>query len=253
MTVSNDVTTALGTGMIRMLPVQIFVHPFDALKTQQQLGSGNERYRAIALRLFREGGVSAFYRGFWPQLGKVAGQQVIVWTGIGGMEGLIRPYTQNPYLKDLATSVSISTVTLILNPFQNVKVWLMEKRKIKGSFVVKEGCRGLASNWLRSTTHWTSSLIGYRYFREKKGVGPLTIPQIADIAFRVALLVAAVTTPFDNGNVVRISHNKSLFAGGLTLQRLYRGFWMGIPYHFIHNFFTAASLLSLEKNGRGGV
>lgn len=241
-------------GVVRGISVHTLIYPLEVIKIRQQCSQNESNSLRIALKLFRQEGISAFYKGLAPQLLKTSIKQIWCWPMITGMPSVLQRYQIENLGQQVLTGLSIATIDAVIStPLERAKVLSAFKGTskfcLKNAF--KDGWRGFATHWSKLSVNWVAFLAAQKYLRDQSsGLSgqSLSFSQLTKIGVQVALIVSLVSAPFDIANTLKQAQNLTpthLFSRQGILK-LYRGWPMNALSLVIHNI---ASVTLIEKLG----
>lgn len=243
-------------GIARGVSVHSLIYPLEVIKIRLQCAQGESRTSRIALTMFRQEGMGAFYKGLTPQLIKTSIKQVWCWPMMIGMPCIFQGYQIGNLGQQALTGLTIATMdAAISTPLERAKILSAFRGKSTFSLknTYKDGWRGFTAHWSKLTVNWMTFLIAQKYFRDQaRGPSdePLSLPQRTKIGAQVALVVSAVSAPFDVANTLKQAQNLSpshLFSQN-GIFKWYRGWPLSALSLVIHN---VASVIVIEEILRG--
>jgi hypothetical protein len=168
----------------------ILEHPLDSIKTQWQDKTYFKSTREIVTHIYREKGIEGFYRGFLPNLVRVASKNFYRWPL---MIFFPRFYEKNlpsslknyfPGIPKILTGLSIANIEIfIMTPLDRIKIFLMtteinSQNKLKSgeNIQIDSGKEKLENKILSKHTHTkekpisTASKLLYFYQNHKQHI-----------------------------------------------------------------------------------
>jgi hypothetical protein len=241
-------------GIVRGVSVHTLIYPLEVIKIRQQCSQGETKSMRIALALFRQEGVGAFYHGLTPQLLKTSIKQVWCWPLMIEMPPVLRRYHIGNLEQQALSGLSIATIdAAISTPLERAKIVSAFKGTSKFSLkkAYKDGWRGFVVHWSKLSVNWVTFLTAQKYLRDqsyKLSGHPLSSLQLTKIGVEVALIVSLVSAPLDIANTLKQSQNlnPSHVFNKNSMIKLYRGWPMNALSLVIHNI---ASVTLIEKLG----
>lgn len=242
-------------GIGRGICVHSLIYPLEVIKIRQQCSQGTSKSYQIAVALFRQEGISAFYQGLAPQLVKTSIKQVWCWPMITGMPSVLQRYPIENLTQQAITGLSIATVdAAISTPLERAKILSAFRGTSKFCFhnAYRDGWRGWGAHWSKLSVNWVAFLTAQKYLRDRSSGSskdPLSFPELTKIGVEVALIVSLVSAPFDIANTLKQAQNLTplhLLSRNRIFQ-LYRGWPLNVFSLVIHNI---ASVTLIEKLGK---
>lgn len=242
-------------GVVRGITVHTLIYPLEVVKIRQQCSQDESKSLRVALTLFRQEGIGAFYKGLAPQLLKTCIKQIWCWPMITGMPSIFQRYQIGNLAQQVLTGLSIATVDAIIStPLERAKILSAFKGASKFCLTnaFKEGWRGFTTHWSKLSVNWIVFLTAQKYFRnQSSGLSgqALSFPELTKIGVQVALIVSLVSAPFDVANTLKQAQNLTpshLFSRE-GIFKLYRGWPLSALSLIVHNI---ASVILIEKLGK---
>lgn len=239
-------------GAVRGFFVHSLIYPFENLKIRRQASASSEGCARIAINLFKQEGIGAFYKGLAPQLVKTCLKQVWCWPMITNVPIFLKQTPLNDTCRQAVTGISIATIdAAITTPLERLRVVSAYRRNTQ--FTIKELCtesyKGLGPHYAKLLINWPVFLVAQNFLRKKHScnqVEPLSLFQLCKIGVETAIIVSIVSAPFDMANTLKHTQNTSireLFAQR-SLRLLYRGSPLSALSLVIHNI---ASVIVYDK------
>lgn len=242
-------------GVGRGIFVHVLIYPLDVVKMRQQC-SPQATSIATALKILKEEGLRAFYKGLSAQLTKTSMKQIWVWPIMIETPSYLEKYNIGDLSQQAITGFSIATIdAAITTPLEKAKICAALSGKSSLRFLdvyKKNGWQGFATHWTSLSVKWSSALVMQKYLRSKyrsKQQDPLTLAQLAEIGVQMALVIGIISTPFDILNTLKQGKNvnpKDLFLEG-TLRKFYKGLPLHILALTIHNIATVVVIDKLTS------
>jgi hypothetical protein len=185
-------------GVARGLSVHALIYPLEVIKIRQQCAQNPTKSIQIALVLFQQEGVSAFYRGLPLQLLKTSLKQIWCWPMITGVPRFLQRYRLVDSQRQILTGLSIATIdATITTPLERIKILSASNGRITYSLsgAYKDGWRGYTTHWAKLSVNWVAFLTAQKYLRDRsrtQSEQPLSLAQLAKIGTQVALIVSLV-------------------------------------------------------------
>ncbi len=248
---SNDLLSSSLWGVARGITVHTLIFPMEVVKIRQQCALPESNCIQVALTLFREEGLAAFYKGLAPQLVKTSLKQIWCWPMITGIPPLLKSYKIENLPGLALTGLSIATIDAAIGtPLERAKI--ISAFRGTSKFSLKNGWDGFSTNWSKLSVTWTAFLIAQKYLREQSialSGGSLPLSQLVKIGVQVAFIVSLLSAPFDIANTLKQAQNISpshLFTRN-GIFKIYRGWPLSALSLIIHNI---ASVILIDRIGR---
>lgn len=257
------------------LPIE---HPFDCLKTLMQANLGAKSAFNMVQEIYQQDGLKGFYAGVIPNGARLMIKQAYRWPMMLAFPNFYDKFLpeetkkEYPSLKKFLTGGTIASFeTLIISPFERLKVWIMTSyrdEKTLGNFyqqnrgnLMKELYRGLNASYPKQLVTWISFLVADEkckaLAREYTGEKELSFKTLLSVSFVVGAINAAITLPFGCIKTQMQMHNsvKSNTLMSVTTQ-IYqnngiKGFYAGWPVKMaqfmLRSVFTVTLFEKLEK------
>lgn len=243
---------AWGAG--RAVIVNTLIHPLGVVKIRLLCSKNESNTIRVALDLFRQEGIGAFYKGLTPQLIKACIKPIFVWPMVTGMPSILQRYQVQNLQQQALTGLAISTVdAAILTPLERAKILCASKGiKFRLKDLYKEGWKGLTTNWSQLSVNWMTFLTAQKYLRDQSYSSsgqPLSLSELIKIGTQTALIVSVASAPFDVANTLKqaqdLSPSHLLSRSGIF--QLYRGWPLNALSLVIQ---SVASVIIIEKLSR---
>ncbi len=237
-------------GVIRGVSVQSLIYPLEVIKIHRQCSQSKSAQ--IALTLFRQEGMGAFYKGLAPQLLKTSIKQIWCWPVIMQMPSILQTYQIENLKQQVLTGLSIATIdAAISTPLERAKILSAFKGSSKFCLknMYKDGWHGFGAHWSKLSVNWTTFLTAQKYLRDQYSEEALSFFQLSKIGVQVALIVSVVSAPFDIANTLKQAKDLpvSQLFNRQGILKLYRGWPLSALALVIHNI---ASVTLIEKLGK---
>lgn len=246
-------SSMLGVGM--KLSLQTFIYPLEMVKLRLHCSQDESKILRIALAIFRQEGIGAFYIGLAPQLLKTSIKQVWCWPMITGMPSVLKKYQIENLAQQVLTGLSIALIdALISTPLEGAKIRSLSKETRKFCFtdIYKEGWKGFTTNWSKLSVCWVTFLTAQKCLRDRSSAlsgQDLSFSELTKIGVQVALIVSLVSAPFDVANTLKLAQNSNpvhiLRSQGIF--KFYRGWPLSTLSLIINNI---ASIILIDKLGK---
>lgn len=242
-------------GVVRGVSVHTLIYPLEVVKIRQQCSQDESKSLRVALTLFRQEGIGAFYKGLAPQLLKTSIKQIWCWPMITGMPSIFQRYQIETLAQQALTGLSIATIdAAISTPLERAKILSAFKGTNKCCFknVYREGWRGFTIHWSKLSVNWITFLTAQKHLRDhysELSEHSLSFSELTQIGVQVALIVSLVSAPFDIANTLKQAQNltPSHLFSRRGMFKFYRGWPLNALSLVIHNI---ASVTLIEKLGK---
>lgn len=251
----RSVAFSSACGVLRGGVVNLIVSPLDVIKTTQQSLVNSEANYKIAIKLFKEGGFSAFYRGLYPQMIKTGFKQLWSWPIITALPKYLERHRFSTTSQQAITGLTIATVDVTLTtPLERARVnSIVNETRITLKSLYLSGFKGFWPFWMKQTVSWTVFLLAQKLFRdqahEKSHHENLSFFELLTISTKVSLVASFVTAPFDLANTLKQTQNLhfSNFASTQSLVKMLRCWPLTAATLMIHNLASIALLEMIDK------
>ncbi len=204
-------------GVAQGIAVQFLINPFETVKIIQQSSPTPTPSYRVAINLFKNEPLSAFYRGMQPVLLQTVIKSAWRWPMMTGIPSVLNKFELNPYLEQFATGITISIFDAVISKAHDVKK-IRAMTQVKPSFSIwtihKEEWQGFSTYWGKKSVNWCSFLVAQKFFKERKraksGKQDLTPQELMGVGIQTAFVVSLASSPLDYANTVRQIHNLSL-------------------------------------------
>ncbi len=247
---ATDLVVSSFLGIARGVFVHSVIYPVEVVKVRYQCSPGDPKISEIALRIFQQEGIGAFYKGLAPQLLKTSFKQVWCWPMITGMPSVFKDNRVGDLGQQALTGLSIAT-------FDAATSIHLDRAKIVSAFTgtskfcfknaYKEGWKGFSTHWSKLSVNWVTFLTAQKYLRDQSSsTRPLPLLEVTKIGIQVALIVSLASAPFDLVNTLKQAQNTpfSQVLRRYGFFKLYRGWPLSALSLVIHNI---ASIFLIEK------
>jgi len=245
-------------GVCRAGVVMPALHPLDVVKVKMQTSKEPQGAFHHSKKLWQQGGVKEFYKGFQPQFLRMLLKQVWCWPIMTTVPKYWEKSGYHCLLSQALTGATIGLVDAsISTPLDRLRVLAITQNKKDISFTdLKKGWRGFPLLSLRLTTLWSSFLVSQKYFREQEeqrlGVESLEVQHLIPIGMKTAGIACAISAPLDLcSNLYQSKEvNYRTFLNSvkkLKPTNFYRGMTLTAGIMITHNF-TSVYFLDRLKN-----
>jgi hypothetical protein len=243
-----DLFTSSLFGVLRCLSVEILTYPLGVIKIHQQCS--NTPPIQTALRIFKEEGSMAFYKGAQFELAKATFKQCWHWPLITHLPSVFYPFS--PSVQYGLTGMTIAFVdALVTTPLEKARIISAFRSRNTPLFdtFYKNAWDGVSIHFLKRATNWTTMLASQRYLREQYGKDhQLTLPELTGIGIQTALVVSTIGAPLDFAHTTRQALNLK-FKKEVSKEAIKKWF-RGMPLSFlsltVHNIATAIVIEQLK-------
>mmetsp|Transcript_20739 Transcript_20739/g.38589 ORF Transcript_20739/g.38589 Transcript_20739/m.38589 type:complete len:273 (+) Transcript_20739:437-1255(+) len=197
----HDYLYASYLGILRALGGLPLEHPFDYIKTQQQIT--NASAREVIRTTWVNHGMQKFYSGFTPSILRTCFKQAYRFPMMVSVPRMYRPFAKENAAQALAGLSIAIFESFIICPFERLKVWLMSRPKGEpiSSKLLWSLLRGLQPVMLKQTVSWSTFMVSNSYFRRQfkkhRQEQDLSYSSIAGISVLVGITNTAATMPLD--------------------------------------------------------
>lgn len=241
-------------GIVRGISVHSLIYPLEVIKIRHQCSQSESKSLPIVLKLLRQEGIGALYKGLAPQLLNTSIKQMWCWPMITGLPSFLKRYKIENLKQQALVGLFIATIdAAISTPLARVKIIAVFTGTSKFCFrnAYKDGWRGFTTHWSKLSVNWVAFLTAQKYLRDQASGSSkqsLSFSQLTKIGVQVALIVSLVSAPFDIANTLKQAQNLPLshLLSRQGIFKLYRGWPLNALSLVIHNI---ASVTLIEKLG----
>lgn len=239
-------------GVLRGLSVHTIIYPLEVIKIRQQCSPNSKNSAHVALNLFKQEGLGAFYRGLGPQLLKTSLKQSWCWPMITGLPVFFQRYQLGDLFTHALTGFLIATIDAgITTPLDRIKILsaYTGTASISLKTTYTNGWQGFTTHWLKLSVNWITFLTAQKYLRDRNTSHveqSLSLLQLFKIGTQVAVIVSLMGAPFDIANTLKQAQNlkPSHLFSKKRICKLYRGWPLNALSLIIHNI---ASVIVINK------
>jgi hypothetical protein len=253
-------------GVLRALGGLPLEHPFDYIKTQQQIST--QSASQVVRSTLTDHGVLKFYSGFLPNAVRTSIKQAYRFPLMVATPRFFRPFVRETTAQTLAGLTIALLESFIICPLERLKVWLMSKptsTSLRANWRSLGLFRGLEPVILKQTVSWTTFMAANSFFKSQfraiRGETDLSFSSVLGVSVLVGLTNTAATLPIDclksrmqsygAGNASMRKVLTSLLAEDRRwehrLRVLYGGWQARLCQFLIHSALTVTVLDRLDR------
>lgn len=204
-------------GICRGGVAESLAYPLDVIKTHQQNAPGPMSVRRVARQIATQEGLAGFYRGFVPQMIKMASKQVWNWNCIVHLQRGLNSHPLTTRIHPLGRQLILASVLSVLSPaltapldrlknysVQSGETMFQTLRRIGAGQFLANGWIGYATLFKRQLTGWSAFFVSQQLFRDEYAryfdKKRLNILDLSLIGIAISGTVSCATNYFDVQN-----------------------------------------------------